>query len=474
MKPTVQSLAPSLSVVARTGSSVLAAAAALLALAQPAQATSYTFNTVGGTGGSPSAWSTSSWSPSTPVSSLDNVFTFTAPSGQRMISTNDLGAGFQLNALNLTNNTSTTNPQTLSIAGSSLNFVKDSGNVLPTIKIAKANNAGTGALATSTITIAAAVTVTDALTVTSTADGGQTNFQGAITNAGGITFNGAGAGTITLGTGVISGAGGITVNGSYNVNMTGNNTYTGLTEVKSGTLTLSRSGGTLANAAAVQVSGGTLAVAQADTVGAVTLASGTISGAGVLTGSSYSLTNTGTVSAVLGGTGVELAKTGAGAATLSAVNTYTGATTVSAGTLALGVQDAVAASAGMVLSGGTLQSNFSQTLGALNLTASSTLDLSSAGVFVFADSSALAGSWTGTLSIIGTFEDGVSVRFGDSEFGLTGDQLGKIKINGSDATIDGAGYLSAVAVPEPSAYAVVAGVLALGCVVGRRGRGRAV
>ncbi|MFO1489563.1 MAG: autotransporter-associated beta strand repeat-containing protein [Kiritimatiellia bacterium] len=68
------------------------------------------------------------------------------------------------------------------------------------------------------------------------------------------------------------------------VSLTGNNTYTGLTDVQAGTLPLNRSGGAIAITAAVQVSGGTLAVTQSDTVGAVTLASGTISGAGTLTG----------------------------------------------------------------------------------------------------------------------------------------------------------------------------------------------
>ncbi|MEY3895003.1 MAG: hypothetical protein RLZZ214_522 [Verrucomicrobiota bacterium] len=127
--------------------------------------------------------------------------------------------------------------------------------------------------------------------------------------------------------------GGLTKKSAGKLTLSGNNTYTGLTDVQAGTLSLGRSGGTIADAAAVQVSGGTLDVANSDTVGAVTLSSGTISGAGTLTGSSYSLTNTGTVSAALGGSGSALTKTGAGTVTLSGNHAYTGATNINAGKL---------------------------------------------------------------------------------------------------------------------------------------------
>lgn len=304
--------------------SFLSAFLFLCELPPAARAATYTYGSNGTTN-----WSTATWTPGVPASSLDNIISITNPNGQPRNTTNNLGAGFQLNSLNLTNNTTTTNPQTLSVAGNSLNFVKDSSNVLPTLTLAKAN----GTSATSTITVSAPWTVTDALTISSTVGGGPTSIQGAITNTGGITFTGTGAGAITLGSGVVSGGGGITVNGSYNVNMTGNNSYTGLTNVQSGTLTLNRSGGVIASTAAVEVNGGTLNVAQSDTVGAVTLSSGTISGAGVLTGSSYSLTNTGTISAALAGSGVALSKNGAGTVTLSGTSTYTGTTTVSTGTL---------------------------------------------------------------------------------------------------------------------------------------------
>jgi autotransporter-associated beta strand protein len=169
--------------------------------------------------------------------------------------------------------------------------------------------------------------------------------------------------------------GGLTKVSSGTLTLSGNNTYTGLTDVQAGTLRLGRSGGTIADTAAVRVSGGILDVANSDTVGAVTLSSGTISGVGTLTGSSYSLTNTGTVSAALGGSG-SLSKTGAGTAILSGSNAYTGTTTVSAGTLQ--VSGSIVSSATTVGSGATLALSGSGSAGAVTVN-SGTFQLGTAG-----------------------------------------------------------------------------------------------
>ncbi|MFN6046267.1 MAG: beta strand repeat-containing protein, partial [Verrucomicrobiota bacterium] len=130
----------------------------------------------------------------------------------------------------------------------------------------------------------------------------------------------------------ISGNGTLIKRGAGTLTLSGSNSYTGLTDIQAGTISLGNSTGTIADTAAVQVSGGTLDVANSDTVGAVTLSSGTISGVGTLTGASYSLTDAGTVSATLAGNGA-LTKSGSGTATLSGNNTYSGGTTLSAGRL---------------------------------------------------------------------------------------------------------------------------------------------
>lgn len=171
-----------------------------------------------------------------------------------------------------------------------------------------------------------------------------------------------------------------------------------------------------------------------------------------------------------------LVKQDASVWTISGANTYTGTTTVSGGTLALGAANSINNSAtnAITLAGGTLQSSFSHNLdlATLSLTAgtASVLDLSTGGTFVFADSHSATWGSGATLSIIGTFTDGVSVRFGVDASGLDGTQLDKITINGVAASINSSGFL-VTAIPEPSTYAALAGTLcATGALVVRRRR----
>ena len=162
--------------------------------------------------------------------------------------------------------------------------------------------------------------------------------------SGGLTINQAN-GADTSFKGIISETGTFTKSGAGALTLTNSNTYTGLTTITAGTLTLDQAGTTttgqvIKDTNAVTVNGGTLALADdTETVGALTLTDGSLTGTGnTIVGTSYTL-NTGdedtfTASAILGGS-ANLTKSEAGTTILSGANTYTGTTTVSGGILSV-------------------------------------------------------------------------------------------------------------------------------------------
>jgi len=134
--------------------------------------------------------------------------------------------------------------------------------------------------------------------------------------------------------------------------------YTGGTTVSQGTLKIGANN-MLADTGALTVSGGTFDLQSFnDTVGAVTLSSGSIIGSGTLTSNtSFAVTNTSgtaTISARLGGTGA-LTKSGNGTLVLSGNNTYSGGTTLTAGTLRVTSNATALGTGTLTLSGGALQ-----------------------------------------------------------------------------------------------------------------------
>ena len=113
------------------------------------------------------------------------------------------------------------------------------------------------------------------------------------------------------------------------------------------------------------VSGGMLTVNGTNAVGGLTLSNNaTMNGSGVVTNSTAYDMQSGTANVVLQGAN-GLNKTTAGTVTLGATNTYTGTTTISAGTLSYGTNDAIASGA-VTVSGGTLDiGSYSDTVGAV-------------------------------------------------------------------------------------------------------------
>ena len=269
--------------------------------------------------------------------------TFTRGSGTSVVNYN--AAGNQPNIGNY-------NYFNLKITGSGIKTLQGTTIVNGTLTV----SAGT-VLALSTFNITAAVTALECGAAAGSAVTGTGNFQlagnlnvtdaaGAGTSAASIsapvvlggnrTFtvadDGSAATDLTI-SAVISGANSLTKAGAGTLQLLASNTYTSTTTITAGTL-LYGINDALASGA-VTVNGGKLDIQGFnDAVGVVTLTNGTITGtSGVLAGLSYTVSN-GTISAILGGTG-NLTKTTAGTVTLSANNTYTGATTISAGTLSI-------------------------------------------------------------------------------------------------------------------------------------------
>jgi len=326
-------------------------------------------------------------------------------------------------------------------------------------------------------------------------------FSNTISGSGGITFDGTG------------GSGGIVLSGA--------NDYTGGTILSGGLLKLSGSGTLGSTSGTLNVNGGTLDLGGTNqTVGALNGSAGAINtstGTSTLTvgngdgSGSYagSITNTGTVA---------LTKTGAGTQTLTANDSYTGATTINGGVLELKNSGGVTLSgtSGVAVNnGGTLlmsannqinqatfpgisigsaagsgtakidAGGFSQGtggtpvvpnsgtigLGALTMNASSVIDLTGTSVLHFSDSSGQ--TWTGTLFIwdwSGTATTGggsEQILFGGTVNGLTAGQLLQVSFysdNGS-TLISNTGLILAdgeiipgpmTPVPEPSTWSAAA------------------
>jgi fibronectin-binding autotransporter adhesin len=167
-----------------------------------------------------------------------------------------------------------------------------------------------------------------------------------------------------------------------------------------------------------------------------------------------------------------LNKVGTGTLTFTGANAYTGGSTVTAGTFAIGANNVLADAGAITLNGGTLAigNGFSDTLGTLDLNANSGLSIGAGASLFFADSSVLDwGSFT--LSIGGSFVSGSSIKFGSSSSALTAGQLAQISSTGfTNFGLDAGGFLTASAVPEPSSFAILAGFGALGVAALRRRR----
>jgi fibronectin-binding autotransporter adhesin len=229
--------------------------------------------------------------------------------------------------------------------------------------------------------------------------------------------------------------------------LTGTNTFTGTTEVDGGTLILGNEWALQNSTFNDTTSEGTLSFGSGFTeftfgglAGSSDLGLTNASGVAInlIVGNNSSDTMYNGVLAA----GGSLTKIGTGTLTLSGENTFSGTTTVTNGTLALGCDNALSAGSQVVLSGGTLDAGaFANSLGVLSVTGDSSIDLSDgAGSLAFADSSSQ--TWSGALNIEGSWLP-YTLRVGTSSSGLTKTQLNSITVDSESVwvQIDNEGYL---------------------------------
>lgn len=341
--------------------------------------------------------------------------------------------------------------------------------------------------------------------------------------------------TLTVGGAIGDGGSGfgLTKAGASTLELTGASTYSGATTVNSGTLSVSslanggsNSGiGASSNAATnLVLNGGTLQYLgsgdSTDRLFSVGTSGGTLDASGTaavnftntgalafngqtgtrtftLTGTN---TGTNTLAAAIGDNGgaTNLTKNGAGTWVLSGANTYTGATTVDGGSLKvsgsingttslavnnggsflLGAADAVNNSATVTLGGGTLATaGFSDTVGALTLTANSTIDFGTSAISNAFQFGASTVAWSsGTTLTITNWTTGVDhLFFGTDSTGLSLANINAIRFENPEgfapgiygAQISSSGEVFAV-VPEPSTLTMALGFV--GLIVGMRHR----
>jgi len=287
--------------------------------------------------------------------------------------------------------------------------------------------------------ILAGNSITLAGNLSDTTSSGASTISLAISMSATRTFSISNSGeTLTI-SGVLSGAGGLTKTNAGKLALSGTNTYTGVT---------THNGGTISVAADTNLG----AAPGSATPGQLTFGGGTLNTTATFTMSSnrgIAFTSTGTIDVassttltyggIAAGAG-GLIKTSAGTLTLSGVNTFTGATTITSGVVSISTGTNLGAVPGsptpgqLTFGGGTLATTATFTMSSnrgIAFTSTGTIDVASSTTLTYGGIAAGAGGLTktsaGTLTLSGvnTFTGATTINAGVVSIS-TGTNLGAV------------------------------------------------
>ncbi|MEP9359555.1 autotransporter-associated beta strand repeat-containing protein [Sphingomonas sp. KR3-1] len=207
----------------------------------------------------------------------------------------------------------------------------------------------------------------------------------------------------------IAGTGGLTKLDSGTLILGGQNSYTGATLVSGGTLRLAASNAIAATSAVTVAKGATLDIAAANTLGALAGEGAVVLNANLAVGAGNA---TSAFAGTLSGTG-QLSKTGTGVFTLGGTQSYSGGTSIDAGTLRLSGATVLGTGAVNVATGATLDLA-GNALSVSRLAGTGAVTLGTSGALTVAETAA-DGSFGGVISGAGTL-----IKAGAGTLTLTG------------------------------------------------------
>ena len=388
--------------------------------------------------------------------------------------------------LNANGNTSVGSSRKLNLGNSTAGLALSMASHLD---IGVAAGAGQGVTTYGTITNTSGSAKTLTIRANSTAGSNPSTNAGVIINSA-IGASGSGIAIVNAGTG----SGNITLAGALGANVTSlaqnsstsnltisvaNPGFAGTTSVTAGNLTLSGTGNNTLGTSTLSISGGTLNLGGKSVTNTLTsITGGTLSNGTITNDGGNFDVQAGTISAKLSGTN-GLIKSTAGLATLSGSGTnYGGGTTVNGGTLAYTTAFTLSganAFGGLTGASSTAGADYGQITSSAaftyggSLTFNFTAPTTAGATYDFFNVGASGGAFTG-VSVAGSYKGGFAeTTLGSKIWELSTGGL-KFTFTADGGANDGILAVAAAAVPEPSAFAALAGLAGVACVGLRRRR----